>query len=315
MTDRTAPHSNDQPAAVPGVASQDVIALVEALPGVALLLAADPPRFTMLAMNAGRLAETSTTREETVGRPLFEVFPEADATSRALEAPRPERTSLETVIRTRVPEHLSLLRLDLRRPDGASEVRYWAARNIPVLGPDGAVRYLLHQAEDVTAAVLGGDALAHAEDALRRQNERLAAQTRALELERSRLATVFAQAPSVLAIVRGPDYVLEMANEAYLALNGHRDVLGKPLLDAIPELRGQGFDRLLDEVVATGVPFVGREVPIWLSTLPGAPPEERFFDFAYLPLLEPDETGNPVRVGVIAHGNDITAQVRARREE
>ncbi|MES2525220.1 MAG: ATP-binding protein [Gemmatimonadota bacterium] len=137
---------------------------------------------------------------------------------------------------------------------------------------------------------------------------------RALEVERSRLAAVFAQTPSMLAIVRGPTHVLEMANDAYLALNGRRDVIGRPLLEAIPELKGQGFDRLLDNVVATGEAFVGREVPIWLSTAPGAPPEERFFDFVYLPLVEPDANGAATRVGVIAHGNDITEQVRARRE-
>ena len=164
-------------------------------------------------------------------------------------------------------------------------------------------------AEDHRVAILFKDVMAVR--AAERERERLLA---TLQVERSRLAAVFAQTPSVLAIVRGPEHVLEMANEAYLALNGHRDVLGKPLLDAVPELRGQGFDRLLDAVVATGEPYVGREVPILLSTAPGAPPEERFFDFVYLPLVEPDEHGAPTRVGVIAHGNDITDQVRARRE-
>ncbi len=144
-----------------------------------------------------------------------------------------------------------------------------------------------------------------------RERERL---LRALEVERSRLAAVFAQTPSVLAIVRGPEHVLVLANDAYLAVNGHRDVIGKPLLDAVPELRGQGFEVLLDRVVAPGESFVGREVPIWLSTAPGAAPGERFFDFVYLPLVEADESGRPTRVGVIAHGNDITEQVRARRE-
>ena len=147
--------------------------------------------------------------------------------------------------------------------------------------------------------------------AAERERERLLSE---LELERSRLAAVFAQAPSVLAIVRGPDHVLEMANDAYLAVNGYRDLIGKPLLDAVPELRGQGFDKLLDAVVATGVPYVGREVPIWLSTTRGGPPEERFFDFVYLPLVETDASGAAVRVGVIAHGTDITVQVSARRD-
>ena len=133
---------------------------------------------------------------------------------------------------------------------------------------------------------------------------------RAIDLERSRLATVFARSPSMLALVRGPRHVFELANEAYLRLIGGRDVIGKPLLEAVPELRGQGFDVLLDEVLATGEPFVGREVPTAVSPAAGAPPEERFFDFFYLPVTEADGT----RSGVIAHGNDVTDLVRARRD-
>ena len=132
----------------------------------------------------------------------------------------------------------------------------------------------------------------------------------ALELERSRLARVFAQTPSILAVVRGPNHVLELANEGYLRLIGHRDVIGKPLLDAVTELRGQGFEQLLDEVIATGTPYVGREVPIGVAPAEGAPAEVRYFDFVYLPMVEPDGT----RSGVIAHGIDVTGQVHARRE-
>ena len=132
----------------------------------------------------------------------------------------------------------------------------------------------------------------------------------ALDIERSRLAAVFAQSPSVLALVRGPEHVFELANEAYMNLIGRHDVIGKPLLEAVPELRGQGFEHLLNGVMATGEPFVGREVPIGVSPSAGAPPEERFFDFVYLPVTEPDGS----RSGVIAHGSDVTEQVRARRE-
>jgi PAS domain S-box-containing protein len=187
-------------------------------------------------------------------------------------------------------------------PRGGAE-RWVRARGRALFGGDGPARHVtrfIGTVLDVTA-----DRVAAAE------RERLLA---ALEIERLRLSTVFAQTPSVLAILRGPQHVLEMANEAYLALNGHRDVIGKPLLEAVPELRGQGFEHILDTVVATGEPFVGREVPIWLSTTAGAPPEERYFDFVYLPLVEPDASGAPTRVGVIAHGNDITEQVTARRE-
>ena len=132
----------------------------------------------------------------------------------------------------------------------------------------------------------------------------------ALEVERSRLAYVFQHAPSFLAVLRGPDHVFTLVNEAYYQLVGHRDILGKPVLEALPEVREQGFVTLLDGVLATGAPFVGREVAVRLARTSGDPPEERFADFVYLPLVEADGE----RSGVIAHGTDVTDQVRARRE-
>ena len=180
-----------------------------------------------------------------------------------------------------------------RRAGGGTEDAWFSYSLSALHDEDGTIPAVLNISPETTAQVLA---------------------ERALEVERSRLAAIFSQTPSLLAIVRGPEHVLELANDAYLQLNGHRDVIGKPLLDAVPELRGQGFDRLLDEVRTTGVPFVGREVPIWLAPAPGAPLEERFFDFVYLPLVEADGTAEGARVGVIAHGSDITEQVRARRE-
>jgi PAS domain S-box-containing protein len=143
--------------------------------------------------------------------------------------------------------------------------------------------------------------------AAERERERLVA---ALEVERARLADVFRQAPAFLAVVRGPDHVFDLVNDAYYQLVGHRPLVGRPVREALPELREQGFKQLLHQVLATGEPVVGREVPVRLARTPEAPPEERFVDFVYLPLVEGDGT----RAGVIAHGTDVTEQVHARRE-
>jgi signal transduction histidine kinase len=139
------------------------------------------------------------------------------------------------------------------------------------------------------------------------QRERL---MRDLEMERSRLEYVFQQAPAFLAVLRGPDHTFALINEAYSQLVGYRDVLGKPAHEALPEIAEQGFIGLLDEVLRTATPFIGREVPIMLARAPDADPEERFLDFSYLPLLE----GDGVPAGIIAHGTDVTEQVRARRQ-
>ena len=139
------------------------------------------------------------------------------------------------------------------------------------------------------------------------ERERL---VRALEVERSRLAYVFEQAPAFLAVLRGPEHVFELANAAYYQLVGHRELLGKRVFDALPEVRAQGFEELLDRVLVTGEPFVGHEIRLLLERTPGAPREERFVNFLYLPLVEGDGT----RSGVIAHGTDVTEHVLARRE-
>ena len=133
---------------------------------------------------------------------------------------------------------------------------------------------------------------------------------RALEVERTRLEYVFQQAPAFLAVMRGRAHVFALANDAYYRLVGNRALIGKTVLDALPEIAEQGFKDLLDEVLATGTPFVGREVSVRIARTPGAEPDERFLDFVYLPLVEGDDE----RVGIIAHGTDVTEQVLARRE-
>ena len=140
-----------------------------------------------------------------------------------------------------------------------------------------------------------------------RERERLVG---ALELERARLQQVFQRAPSFIVAFRGAEQTYEFVNEAYYQLVGHRDVLGKPLLEAIPEIAGQGFLELLERVRTTGEPWVGREAPVQLQRTPGAALETRYLDMVFQPLTESDGT----RSGVVAHGSDVTEQVLARRE-
>jgi len=143
--------------------------------------------------------------------------------------------------------------------------------------------------------------------AMERERETLLGE---LQVERARLEDVFRQAPTFLAVMRGPEHVYELVNDAYYQLVGYRELVGKPMFDALPEVRAQGFEEALDQVLATGEPSVGREVPLLVQREAGAAPEERFIDLTYLPLVEGDGT----RSGVIAHGADVTEQVLARRE-
>ncbi len=131
-----------------------------------------------------------------------------------------------------------------------------------------------------------------------------------LEFERERLAVIFQNAPAFVAVLRGPQHVFELANPAYYELVGHRDIIGKPLLEAVPEIKGQGFTELLDGVMRTGIAFEGRAIPAQIQREPNGPFVGRFVDLFYQPLTEADGTVS----GVFAHGVDVSDQVHALKE-
>ncbi len=170
-----------------------------------------------------------------------------------------------------------------------------------------------HEFEELTRRVAE---LERDNDALRRdlaEHSRLVEERERLfemfEKERSQLARVFMKAPAFIATVRGPEHVFEMANPAYEQLVGFRDILGKRVREALPEVSGQGFFELLDQVYRTGEPYVGNEIPIQLQREDGRPPEARYVNFVYQPLVENDGQVS----GIFVHGFDVTEQVRARQ--
>jgi PAS domain S-box-containing protein len=187
--------------------------------------------------------------------------------------------------------------------NGRLEDVWWTYSYSPVFDDDGGIGGTLVVCLETTQRVLAD-----------RERQRLLDETAraeaALAVERARLAYIFQRAPSFLAVLRGPEFVFELANEAYYNVVGHRELIGRPVLDALPEVRDQGFETLLSSVIESGEPYIGREIRVDLARTPDGPLEERFVDFAYIPIIEADGT----RSGIIAHGTDVTEQVMARRE-
>jgi PAS domain S-box-containing protein len=129
---------------------------------------------------------------------------------------------------------------------------------------------------------------------------------RRLAAEGENLRRLFHQAPGFMCVLRGREHVFELANAAYLRLVGHRDLLGKTIREALPEVQGQGFIELLDSVYLSGEAFVARRSPIALQRQPEGATEERFVDFVYQPIKDADG-----RIGgIFVEGSDVTEQVR-----
>ncbi len=130
------------------------------------------------------------------------------------------------------------------------------------------------------------------------------------EAHARRLTSIFAQAPVAIAILRGPDHVFEMTNASYMQIVEGRDVLGKPLREALPEVAAQGFVAVLDEVVRSKQPYTARSRSIKLARRSDGVLEEHFFDFVFQPLV--DDSGEVG--GVAAVGHDVTELSKARQD-
>ena len=128
--------------------------------------------------------------------------------------------------------------------------------------------------------------------------------------ERIRLQSLLSQAPVGIAVVSGPELVFEMANARYLQLVGRSDVVGKPLLQAIPEIAGQDFDLSLRHTLTSGDPYVGNELPVTIRRNSDHDVSHVFFDFVHEPLRNP-EGGI---IGVMMVASDVTERVLVRRQ-
>ena len=130
-----------------------------------------------------------------------------------------------------------------------------------------------------------------------------------LERNAEMLQNLYLNAPAYVATLQGSTYIYDLVNPAYQNLFGSREIIGKPILEALPELKGQGFDKLLDNVYNTGEIFVGNEMLSWLAYDKGLEPAERYFNFSYQPIYD----FNKKITGILIFGYEVTEQVLARK--
>jgi PAS domain S-box-containing protein len=131
--------------------------------------------------------------------------------------------------------------------------------------------------------------------------ERVLAQRRR-DAEEERQRQLLQQMPGFVAVLSGPQHVYDYVNDAYVAISGGRPMIGLPVRAAFPDLEGQGFFELLDEVYATGESYVAAASPIRLA----GEDTSRFIDLLYAPIR--DERGDVS--GIFVGGYDVTERKR-----
>lgn len=301
----------------PFLGRMDLEAVLDASPFPYIILS---PSFVILGVNEAYLRMTRRTREEIVSQYLFDAFPpDPDAPHNANVAIF--TASFNRIILTRQPDYISVVQynIPLQTPQGqVFEERYWSIIHTPILNGRGEVVMLVQNPVDVTELVkqqqmtevqtAPNDGSYQIAASVFSRAKALEETNRMLDKEREHLLNLFKQAPGFVAVVRGPLHVIDMANEAFYQLVGHRDVIGKPIRIALPELIEQGYDGLLTRVYKDGKAFVGRQMKFMLEQRQGERLIERYVDFVCQPFTDTrDETA-----GIFIQGHDVTEQKQAQ---
>ncbi|MGV3560880.1 PAS domain-containing protein [Larkinella arboricola] len=129
-----------------------------------------------------------------------------------------------------------------------------------------------------------------------------------LDIERQ-FRDLVIKSPIAMSIFRGPEYIIEIANETLLKTLWKRelsDVQGKKLLDIFPELNDQHYPQLLARVLQTGVPHIEKEAFAYINSKEGL--NKYYLDFEYSPLFETDGSVSGIMVTV----SDVSEKVSAR---
>ncbi|WP_426493109.1 PAS domain-containing sensor histidine kinase [Hymenobacter sp. 102] len=119
---------------------------------------------------------------------------------------------------------------------------------------------------------------------------------------------LFLEAPAPIAILSGPDMVYQLVNPAYQQMFQDRDLLGRPLLEALPELQDTPMLELLRQVYASGETYVAREMALQVVRQPGKAPEAAYFTFTYQARRNAEDYID----GILVFAYDVTPQVQAR---
>jgi two-component system, OmpR family, sensor histidine kinase VicK len=266
------------------------------LHGSQMILKANPPDFTILAVSDKLLELGMKKREEIIGRGWFEVFVGNRQDPQARKQEQGLKESLDRMFKEKKEDAIPVQQFDVIDPaTGEKIIKYWAPINKPIFDKQGEIVCILHYTEEITELIK-----------LRQREE---ATRQALEERQKKLNDFFIHAPVAIALFSTPDFIVDIMNPLMSKLLGLKpeELLYKPFFETKKELKTQ-FKPLYEDVLKTGKTHTGREQNVRI--IKEEKEEEGFYDFVYEPVIETDGSVS----GVLTIATDVTQQVVLRKK-
>ena len=274
--------------------AEDILLQIFEKSAACLLLKPDAPDFTIVTASDAYCRLTGLTRELLKGKGAFSIFPDqADNPTGANQTRKAVMDAIATKQQTQIPEYS----YHIADPETKVITEFWWSSTFdPIFDAKGRVAYVLGTAINLTEKIKGQKILS--ESNLVRQ------------LGQDRLNRFFMQAPAGICMLGGPDLVFELVNPLYQQLFPGREILGKAMLEAIPEVKGAPIWDVLQDVYQTGKTFEGKQLLIPLARTGDGPVEDRYFNFIYQARTDAENKVDGILVFVI----EVTDMIQVQQE-
>lgn len=247
------------------------------------------------SFNARWLEFTGTSQAESMGRGWLKLLHPDDA-------PRVAQQWQQTVHKPA----LFQIEYRLRRHDG--QYRWLLVQALPRFTPEGEVSMWIGCGIDIQAQKQLVEELLMTNEQQAALSDQAYQAYQLAESQRKILNNLLLNAPAAICILRGPEHRYEFVNPEYQRLFPDRQLQGKTVLEALPELTDQGIQQLLDQVYETGEPFIGNEIELLLAQAGTGTLRRHYFNFTYQLFEE-----NGQKAGITVFAFDVTDLVQARQ--
>ncbi|WP_207424144.1 PAS domain-containing sensor histidine kinase [Desertivirga brevis] len=296
-----------------------------------IIVEANAPAFTIVTNNNAHAIATNLVGKNIRGKSVWEIFDPAEAGGDGgdllLNALQEAQKSNKTVLMP--PFRYDMLALG----EEGMEEKWWQLEIMPVGGDKNKPRFLLTTTHEITTQVLKEREIENGRIRERELFEQLALQneelvksradlqqlyykleeyvnerTEELAASEAKFRAVIEQAPVAITLLEGEDLMVEAANSEILRIWGKgEEVVGLPIIYALPEMEGQPYPEILRDVFKSGVPFYGNEQEVQLFR--NGQMETGYFNFINYPFK--DKNGSTQAIIVVA--SEVTELVQARK--
>lgn len=199
--------------------------------------------------------------------------------------------------------------IECRIRDKEGNYRWHLTRNLLMKNQAGQISYRVGSSTDIHDTKKMVEELLASNEQMSALADQVEVAYRQADSRRQTLERLIIESPAFFCVLKGPEHRFELVNEKYQKLFPNRELVGRTVAEAVPEVIEQGFVKELDEVFQTGVTFIAEKTPVKLYNVNTGHLEEVFLTFNYQALFEGDTV-----IGILAFGYEVTEEVHYKRK-